>query len=58
MTKDLTHAIQAAVAKAIASGQSREQVEREIYEMRQAAMREEEEDRVPLLPDDDLPPAA
>jgi hypothetical protein len=50
MTKDLTHAIQAAVAKAIASGQSREQVERMIYEMRQAAMKEEETDKPPDPP--------
>jgi hypothetical protein len=54
--RDLTHEIQATVAKAVASGKTREQVERLIYDMRQAALAEEAAEKA--TPDDALPPAA
>jgi hypothetical protein len=53
--RELTHRVQAAVAKAIASGKKREEIERMIYDMRQAALKEEEAEKTPP---DDVPPAA
>jgi hypothetical protein len=56
MPKDLTYAIQRAVAEALSHGASRSEIENLIYQMRQRAQAEETGSEPLDVPPDDKPP--
>jgi hypothetical protein len=55
MPRDITHQLQAAIALAVASGKTREEIDKMAYLMRQEAQAEE---GAPLVPDDKPLPEA